>query len=132
MKISTALSTAVLVAIAASGCAAAPSAEDNKTASDGGVTSKTDKTAVSHVKIGSCKADEFGTVTAKLVINNKGKDQASYVVTAEAVKGNERIAELNGIANSIRPGQTAKVDAVGSIESSAGKFTCKVVSVDRF
>lgn len=106
--------------------------KDAKTSANGGVTSSTDDEAISHVKIAACKADQFGAITAKLVIKNRGDDQASYTVGAEAVRGKNRVAELNGVANNVRPGQTVRTNAIGMLEGKGGDFTCKLVSVDRF
>lgn len=105
--------------------------KDNQTAADGGVTSMTDDEAVDHVQIKSCKVSEFGIITAKLVIDNAGDDQASYIVTAEALKGDRRVAELNAVANDVRPGQKVNTDATGHSEN-ARDVECKLVSVDRF
>lgn len=58
----------------------------------------------------------------------------SYAVTLSADgPGGTRVAELNGFANSIQPGQTATVDAVGSVSGEAPEgLTCTVVNVNRF
>lgn len=128
MKVLTALAAIALLAA----CAAPSTPEENKTAKEGGVTSQTDAGAVEHVQIKSCKVGDFGDVNARLVITNKGDDQASYAITAEAVKGKRRVAELNAFANNVRPGQTANTKAVGMVDGKGGDVECKLVSVDRF
>jgi len=96
-----------------------------------GVSSMTSEEYAKHVKIDSCAADQFGTITAKLVIKNKSKKQLSYVITAEAVNAKgERITELNGIANNVRAGQTTHTDALGMVDDNSAKFTCKIVNVE--
>ena len=129
MKVLTGLAVAALLA---TGCAAPSTPEENKTAKEGGVTSQTDDNAVDHVKIKTCKVGDFGDIKARLVINNKGDEQATYAVTAEAVKGGKRVAELNAFANNVRPGQTANATAMGMVDGNAKGVECKLVSVDRF
>lgn len=129
MKVLTGLAAVTLLT---TGCAATPTPEENNTAESGGVTSRTDDSAVDHVKVKSCKVGQFGDIKARLVINNKGEEQATYSVTAEAVKGGKRIAELNAFANNVRPGQTANTIAIGMVDGNAKGVECKLVSVDRF
>lgn len=105
--------------------------KDDKTAADGGVTSMTDDGATEHITIKTCKVSEYGIITAKLLINNKGDDQASYIVSAEAVKGERRVAELTAIANNVRPGQKVDTEATGSVEGRP-QVECRLVSVERF
>ena len=105
--------------------------KDAETSAKGGVTSRTDDDAIDHVKIRSCKVSEYGAVTARLLITNGGDDQASYIITAEAVKRGERVAELTAIANDVRPSQKVNTDATGSVEGRP-RVTCRLVSVDRF
>jgi hypothetical protein len=106
--------------------------KDAQTSADGGVTSNTDDDAIDHITVKTCKVSEFGLITAKLIIDNKGDDQASYIVTAEAVKGERRVAELNAIANDVRPGQKVNTDASGAIDQQVKDVNCQLVSVDRF
>lgn len=105
--------------------------KDSDTSASGGVTSSTDDAAISHAKIKSCTVSEYGIITARLVITNSGDDPASYIVTGEAVKGERRVAELNAIANNVRPGQKVNTDLTGSVNGRPD-VECRLVAVDRF
>jgi len=84
------------------------------------------------VAVTDCKMGDFGTATATLTITNSSDSPKSYLVT---VSGNDdtgaRLSEMNAAANTVGAGQTATVDALGSVTS--GTVTqCVVANVNRF
>lgn len=90
--------------------------------------------AGSDVTVTGCNRGEFGLITAVLSVMNSQDTPQSYLVTVSADgPDGVRVAELNAAANSIQPGQTASVEAVGSVTGEAPEgLTCTVVNVNRF
>lgn len=79
-----------------------------------------------------CKVGQFGMVEAKVTVKNSGKENRSYLITVSANdKDGNRVAELNGAANAIKPGQSAKVDTIGQAEGldEGTVLTCEVANV---
>lgn len=79
-----------------------------------------------------CKVGQFGMVEAKVTVKNSGDKNRSYLITVSANdKDGNRVAELNGAANAIKPGQSAKVDTIGQADGldEGTVLTCEVANV---
>ena len=122
----------VLLTIAVSGCAVETSDGPGSSVSEDGATSEGE--ASSDVVVESCQRGDFGLITSTLAITNSSDSPKSYLVTVSADgPDGARVAELNAAANSVQPGQAARVDATGSVSGEAPEgLTCTVVSVNRF
>jgi len=88
--------------------------------------------ATGDVVINSCEAGDFGALNADATVTNTTDVPATYSITVSAndASGN-RVAELNGFANSIAPGQSASVDLVGMVEDAPEGMQCVVANVTR-
>lgn len=129
------LATALIVPFLLTGCGVESSEGPGSSVNeDGGKTGQETDGAGADVTVTGCKRAEFGLITANLSIKNSAGSAKTYAVTLSADgPGGTRVAELNGFANSIQPGQTAMVDAVGSVSGEAPEgLTCTVVNVNRF
>lgn len=83
------------------------------------------------VTITDC-AEEFGFANIKLEITNHSPKASNYtvdvsLVDAEGVVVGSAMAAHNGL----RPDQTARTEAVGTVEEGAA-FTCELNSVERY
>lgn|GEM_PF-5139523 len=80
-----------------------------------------------------CKVGEFGLVEADVTVKNSGDESRSYLITISAndPKTGDRVAELNGAANNIKAGQSAKVKTVGSADGldKGDKLKCEIANV---
>ncbi len=88
--------------------------------------------ATGDVVIDSCEAGDYGAINADATVTNSTEVPATYSITVSAndADGN-RVAELNGFANSVAPGQSASVDLVGMVESAPEGMQCVVANVTR-
>jgi hypothetical protein len=125
---------AALLALALTGCAVETSNEPGSSATEGGSGGAGGGSdAGADVTVNSCERGEFGQVTAGLSITNSTDAAKSYLVTVSADgPDGARVAELNAASNSVQPGQTAMVDALGAATDPPEGLTCTVVSVNRF
>ena len=79
-----------------------------------------------------CKVGQFGMVEAEVTVKNSGDGVRSYLITISANDSDgNRVAELNGAANSIKPGQSAKVETLGTVDDldEGTKLSCEVANV---
>ena len=88
--------------------------------------------AEADVVIDSCQAGSLGA-EAEITITNSTDSAKSYVVS---ISGNDadgqRVSELSTASNSIAAGQSAKVQAVGTLADGTTITDCKVANVTRF
>lgn len=113
--------------------------DDVETSEDSGdepVTSS-DNTAnppTADVTVDACEVDEFGFVTVPLTVTNHSSEASSYFITIEVTDANDvRVGEALGSVDTLRPEQTAQVDAAGFDDlSGAGAVTCTLLRVERF
>lgn len=108
------------------GAPATPATSASAAASDGDT-----------ITVTSCSEDEYGLIHGNVTIVNKHDTVQSYLITLSANDtAGTRVAELNGAANSVAPGQTAKLETIGSSTASTGKKTaglaCTVANVTQF
>lgn len=115
------------------GSTTAPDASGNTAGgAKGGPTADKPKPDYS-AKFTQCAEGSFGMIDAELTITNHTDQPRSYLVTGEAVDADgNRLAELTASANSVRPGQTATTEALGTVDGNVPDFKCKVVEVTSF
>lgn len=88
--------------------------------------------AEADVVIDSCQAASIGA-EAGLTITNSTDSAQSYLVSISANDTDgQRVSELSAASNSIAPGQSAKVQAVGTLADGTTITDCKVANVTRF
>lgn len=83
----------------------------------------------SHVKIDSCKADQFGFATINFTVTNTGDSNQSYWIqfAINDSKGT-RLSEAHGVVNNLPSGKIAKQNATGG--EAKGKFVCVLERVN--
>lgn len=86
------------------------------------------------VTVDGCEVDEFGFVTVPLTVTNHSSEASSYFITVEVTNSDGvRLGEALGSVDTLRPDQTAQIDAVGLDDlSGAGTVTCTLLRVERF
>lgn len=109
----------------------APSSPTTSTLAAPSVGVMTTPGALGDISITQCTPNgpaDMAQVTAQ--VHNGTDSTQSYMITVSLndAAGN-RVAEANGAANSIMPGQSARVELIG--ESAAGAVACTVASAVR-
>lgn len=87
--------------------------------------------AVKDVTVTECSGQgQFGMATVKVRVTNPTDRVQSYFVTVSVndAAGN-RLAEANGAANAVAPGQSANADLLGA--TASGAKNCTVANVSR-
>lgn len=89
---------------------------------------KEDAARQADVKIQTCAAQPFGMVEVKYSITNSGKTTRTYLPQFELVSKSDstRIGTASGIEPDVKPGQTVKGSAQGSVQGSGG-FKCLLI-----
>lgn len=79
------------------------------------------------ITITSCKGGEFGSLDIIVKVENKTKQQHSFLITAEALdaKGN-RLGEANGAVNSLAGGSSTTTKLLGNMDSPKAVESCRI------
>lgn len=87
--------------------------------------------AEADVVIDSCKDSDFGA-EAQLTITNSTDSAQSYLVSISGNDaGGQRVSELSAASNSIAAGQSAKVQAIGTLADGTTISGCTIANVTR-
>lgn len=93
-----------------------------------------DYDAAKDVTLGKCTVGEFGEVTAPVTVRNSTDVPRSYTVTAELVRGAERVTTVDAYVNHLRAGQNIKATASGYVDDpkTAKGTTCKLLTITSY
>lgn len=88
--------------------------------------------AAADVAVTSCEPGPYGVFNVGLAITNSTSRSQSYLVTVSVndADGN-RVAEANGAANGVAPGQKAAAQAVGTLATVPAGAACVLADVVR-
>lgn len=75
----------------------------------------------------SCKSGEFNSLDIQVKVDNKTKQQHSFLITAEALDaGGNRLGEANGAVNSLSGGSSTTVKLLGNMDSPNAIDKCRI------
>lgn len=82
------------------------------------------------VTITSCKSGEFNSLDIQIKVDNKTKQQHSFLITAEALdEAGNRIGEANGAVNSLSGGTSTSTKLLGNMDSPKAIATCRIADL---
>lgn len=89
--------------------------------------------ASADVSVSGSSVDEAGFNHATLTVTNHSSKPSNYIVKVSFLDSGVVVAQGSGIEDDVAPGQTAKVDVLGSqsIQRISGVVTAQVTSVER-
>ena len=89
--------------------------------------------AADDVTVTSCVGGNYDMWTAGLTIVASAEKTSTYIITVGVLAADgSRVGTLLATVEAISPGQTASVEALGTVTAGTVGATCEVVDVERF